>query len=111
MKYCIILLVSIILYACVPAKKYNELLERERVCNEELAGYKSAAINHEDRAKDLDARFAVLKDEVTKLKKDTAQIGEKYRLLQTEYDKMVLQNIAYEFCRWHQSTQLVWQPR
>ena len=96
MKYFFVILSVTILFACVPAKKYNELLERERVCNEELASFKSAAMNHEDRAKDLDARFAVLKEEVSKLKKDTAQIGEKYRLLQTEYDKMVLQNIAYE---------------
>lgn len=96
MKYFFVILSVTILFACVPAKKYNELLERERVCNEELASFKSAAMNHEDRAKDLDARFAVLKEEVSKLKKDTAHIGEKYRLLQTEYDKMVLQNIAYE---------------
>lgn len=96
MKYLIFVVSILTFFACVPAKKYNELLERERVCSEELASFKSAAMNHEDRAKDLDARFSVMKEEVNKLKKDTAQLGEKYRLLQTEYDKMVLQNVAYE---------------
>ena len=29
--------------ACVPAKKYNELLEREKLCTEELAKFKKSS--------------------------------------------------------------------
>lgn len=82
--------------ACVPAKKYNELVERERICSEELANYKNAAITNEGKAKDLEAKYDQLKKDVTELKKDTLKMGSDYRFLQAQYDLMVAQNEAYE---------------
>ena len=41
-KLSFILPVFAILSACVPAKKYNELVEKEKKCSEDLAMYKSA---------------------------------------------------------------------
>lgn len=86
----------VFLTACVPAKKYNELLEREQKCSEELAQYKNSALDFEGKAKDLEARYEVLKKEVTALKADTSNLGNTYRLLQTQYDKMVVQNETLE---------------
>lgn len=73
--------------ACVPVKKYNELLEKEKACSEELAKYKTDAINYEGQAKDYASRYAIAQKEVDALKRDTSDLGTKYRLLEVEYDK------------------------
>lgn len=79
----------VLLGACVPSKKYNELLEKEQACAEELAKYKSAAIENEALAKDLQVARERLEKEVNQLKRDTAALGANYRSLQVEYDKAV----------------------
>lgn len=87
---------ALLLTACVPAKKYNDLVERERLCHEELDRYKNDAIRNEGKAKDLEESFKVLTGEIAALKADTTKLGENYRMVQAQYDKMVLQNLAYE---------------
>jgi len=82
--------------ACVPAKKYNELVERERICSQELEGYKASALTNEGKAKEFETRYEQLKKEVTQLKKDTSQIGSDYRFLQARYDLIVGENEANE---------------
>ena len=86
----------LLLTACVPAKKYNDLLAREQKCSEELETYKKNALDYEGKAKDLEARYDVLKKEVNALKADTSNLGNSYRMLQTQYDKMVVQNESLE---------------
>lgn len=77
----------LVVSACVPSKKYNELLESQQKCADELAKYKSMAIENEGKAKDLQTAFDLAQKDVEALKKDTAALGQKYRLLQMEYDK------------------------
>lgn len=96
MKILFILFSFFLLGACVPAKKYNDLLEREKKCSEELEAFKTSSMDNEGKAKDLQARYDVMKKEVTALKIDTSNLGNNYRLLQTQYDKMVIQNEALE---------------
>lgn len=86
----------LILGACVPAKKYNDLVEREKKCSEELEQYKTSALDFEGKAKDLQTRYDVMKKEVAALKVDTSNVGSNYRFLQTQYDKMVVQNESLE---------------
>lgn len=97
MKF-IYLLISIIAIsvACVPAKKYNDLVAREKQCNEELEKYKSSSLNFEGKYKDIEAKHSVLTKEIAQLKIDTNDLGNKYRLLQTQYDKIVDQNEVLE---------------
>lgn len=85
-----------LIVGCVPAKKYNELVAREKVCSEELVKYKADAINFEERSKDLDARLEQAKLDVAKLKKDTLKTGGEFRFLQAQYDMMVAQTESYE---------------
>lgn len=85
-----------LLAACVPAKKYNDLVEREKLCSEELAAFKNNSITNEGKAKDIEARYNVLLNEVTTLRADTSKLGQNHRMVQAQYDKMVLQNLAYE---------------
>lgn len=91
-----IFILVLLLGACVPAKKYNDLLEREKKCSEELEQYKTSSLDFEGKAKDLQTRHDVLKKEITMLKSDTSKMGTDYRFLQTQYDKMVVQNESLE---------------
>lgn len=84
------------LFACVPAKKYNELVEKEKLCADELNKYKTSSLNFEGQAADYLSKYNVLTKEVAALKADTSKMGMQYRLLQVEYNKMTLQNEALE---------------
>lgn len=75
--------------ACVPAKKYNDLVERERVCATELEQFKSRAITGEGRAAEFEAKYNTLLSEAYKLKEDTMRIGNDYRMLSAQYNNMV----------------------
>lgn len=90
------LIVSVVLFACVPAKKYNELLEREQKCSVELEQHKLNSINNEGRAKDLQARYDALLLDAGRLKADTNSLGEKLRFLNMQYDKLVQQTDLLE---------------
>lgn len=83
------LVACLVMVACVPAKKYKDLVERERVCSEELEQYKSRAMNGEGRAAEFEAKYNALFTEIHKLKEDTMRIGNDYRMLSHQYDNMV----------------------
>jgi chemotaxis protein MotB len=85
-----------VLCACVPAKKYNDLVEKEKICSEELDKYKTSSISFEGKATDLESKYNILAIEVASLKSDTSKMGQNFRLLQVEYSKMTTQNEALE---------------
>src|SRR5690606_2992699 len=76
-------------YSCVPAKKYNDLVAREKQCSEELEQYKSKALLNEGKATEFESKYNVLSKEVASLKADTTRLGNEYRQLQAQYDKVV----------------------
>jgi chemotaxis protein MotB len=78
-------IVLLILSACVPAKKYKDLLEREKVCSEELAKFKKSSGEYEALSKDLQIKFANASRDLSKLIQDTTALGSKYRLLLRDY--------------------------
>lgn len=78
-------IVLLLLSACVPAKKYKDLLEREKVCSEELAKFKKSSGEYEGLSKDLQTKFANASRDLAKLIQDTTALGSKYRLLQRDY--------------------------
>lgn len=84
------------LAACVPAKKYNELLEKEKICSEELNKYKTSSIENEGKVKDLQVMADQFRKDIISLKKDTLELGSNLRFLQAQYDLMVSQNETYE---------------
>ncbi len=96
MKIFSIIFTVIVLTACVPAKKYKDLLAREQTCSQELEKYKSSSLNFEGQYKEFEAKYNNLKKEVSSLKGDTTDLGSKFRFLQTEYDKMAAQNEMLE---------------
>ena len=80
--FILLLLIS----ACVPAKKYKDLLEREKVCSEELAKFKKSSGEYESLSKDLQTKFANASRDLSKLIQDTTALGSKYRLLLRDYN-------------------------
>lgn len=81
---------------CVPAKKYNELVERDKQNSAELEKYKMATLDNEAKLKDYEVKYEGLKKDVTQLKKDTTQLGADLRFMQAQYDLMVSENEANE---------------
>lgn len=86
----------VILSSCVPLKKYNDATEKAKVCEEELKALKDKAINFESKSNELESAVQRLTEEVTRLKIDTTQLGEKVRLLKTQYQKVADQVVMYE---------------
>lgn len=78
-----------LLAACVPSKKYKDLVERERICNEELEQYKNRALINEGKATEFESKNGVLSKELAALIADTTRLGNEYRELQAQYDKIV----------------------
>lgn len=88
----IVILVSTLVFAisaCVPAKKYNDLLAKEKSCSEELKKYKTSALDNEAKVKTLEAQHELMTKDISQLKKDTTDLGNQLRSLQAQYDKAV----------------------
>lgn len=97
MKYLLFGIFGIMAMAsCVPAKKYNELLEKERLCSEELAKFKTNALDFEASSAEYQEKYEKLNEDVKKLKADTTKLGQKYRTLRAKYDQVVAVNEALE---------------
>lgn len=84
-----ILIGLVIFSSCVPAKRYNELVEKEKQCSEELADYKTRSLAFEELSTTLDAKVETLKQEWAALKDDTTTLGHDYRLLSAKYNKLL----------------------
>ena len=95
-KFTLLYILISISFSCVPAKKYNELVAREKINSEELAKFKSTSITNEDKAKELSAQLVSIQNDVLNLKEDTVRLNAQYHLIQIQYDRMVLQNLEFE---------------
>ena len=91
-----LILVAISLTACVSAKRYKELEERERICADELAKYKKSSNDFEAQAKDLQIKHEVASKDVNQLKQDTSKLGSSLRLLKRDYDVLKSQQSSLE---------------
>ncbi|MGM0478259.1 MAG: OmpA family protein [Bacteroidota bacterium] len=85
----LILMIAVVfaVTACVPAKKYNDLLAKEKACNEELEKYKTSSLDAEAKVKTLEAQQEIMSGDIDQLKADTAELGKKYRSMQAQYQK------------------------
>jgi chemotaxis protein MotB len=92
--YLFVLIVS--LTACVSAKRFKELEERERICADELANYKKSSNDFEAKSKDLETKYDVSSKDVTQLKQDTSKLGSTFRLLKRDYDVLKNQHTSLE---------------
>ena len=95
-RFLSILLGLTLIASCVPAKKYKDLVEKEKLCSEELESYKTSSLNYEGKATDYMKRYEVLTKEVEILKADTARMGQDFRMFQAQCKKINLENKALE---------------
>ena len=89
-------IVCIAISACVPAKKFKELAEKERVCSEELEKYKRSSLDYESKAKEYQVLYDVLTKDMNKMKKDTTILGARFRDLQREHKILLSSQEALE---------------
>lgn len=95
-KYFAIFSLSLITVACVPAKKYQELVDKQEECSEELAKFKSMGLTAKEASKTLQEKYSSLEKQMNQLKADTLQTGRdyrntlaKYESLQNNYDELM----------------------
>jgi chemotaxis protein MotB len=86
----------VLICSCVPSKKYYDLVNQDKKCQEELIFHKNASISNENKAKEYEEQYNFLLTSIEQLKKDTVELNEKYQSLQIQYDRMVLHNINIE---------------
>src|SRR3989338_8366455 len=79
---------ALLMASCVPAKKYNELVDREKLCSEELAQYKSRSLTFEEQAATLEAKVGVLSEVILQLRADTTALGQVYRTMTAKYNQL-----------------------
>ena len=85
-------ILSLVVFSCVPAKKYKDLLALEQTCSQELAKFKASSLDFEGKYTDLVTRHDVAQKEILVLVEDTTELGSKLRLLQIQYDKIANEN-------------------
>lgn len=89
---CFVLLVS----SCVSGKKYKELVQREKVCSEELEKFKQSSLDFESKYKDFQVLYDVAAADLISIKKDTSLLGEKFRMLFQDFLALTAENDALE---------------
>lgn len=91
-----ILLLTSLFSACVPVKKYKDLLSQNQKCNEELNQFKNSSLDFEGKAKNLETLYEQSIKIMGALKADTASLGNKHRILLAQYDKLLTEQEALE---------------
>jgi chemotaxis protein MotB len=85
----LLLILSVgLMVSCVPLKKYQDLSENYKKCQEEQSKYKTQAIDNGNRLKELEVQADLLKKSLKELQGDTAQIMDDYRRIKVEYKKV-----------------------
>lgn len=87
-KYFSIVALSLFVYSCVPARKYQELEARSKQCEEELAELKTKAQTFEAQLAEQKAEYDRVKKEYDFLNKDKELLENSLRLKESEYDKL-----------------------
>ena len=83
-------------FSCVPAKKFNELLEKEKACAESLAKYKNNNDMYESQAKDCIKRKEVLQKDLNRIKKELTGLQRKVDISGLEIEKLRTENQELE---------------
>jgi len=91
--------------ACVPAKKYNELYQREKLCTQEITSLTNRAILSEGLTEEWVAKHDVIQKNMDGLQRDTTQLGNELRHLQAQYNKVIAQveSVEESFDRYRSS--------
>ncbi|MCB9360430.1 MAG: OmpA family protein [Flavobacteriales bacterium] len=87
-KIVVIGLIGTVFFACVPAKKYEELKSKQQACSEENAALKAANQNLDEQNKEMQLSIEDLKKRMKQLEADTSLLGGSLRQMTTNYDNI-----------------------
>jgi chemotaxis protein MotB len=87
-KMCYMAIAAIMLVSCVPQRKLEESQNREKACQDELAALKTSSQVNEAKVKDMTEQLANNKRDLDGIRKDTAVLGNNYRVLTAKYEKL-----------------------
>lgn len=87
-KSIIIYLLPLIVFACVPARQYEEVKGKYQKCDDELTALKASVKDIEEQNKELTALVDQLKNHKATLEKDTSVLGKSLRIKEKQYDKI-----------------------
>ncbi|MBA3899776.1 MAG: OmpA family protein [Bacteroidetes bacterium] len=79
--------------SCVPARKYQETLEKQKKCEDESANLKSSNLEMETELTENRSSMRAIQKKITQLEGDTALNGNTFRMLNSNYGKL---NETYE---------------
>ena len=91
-----IVVLTAVLSACVPARKFEEIEKREATCSTELKSVKAQNLGYETANAELTSKIDVLGKSVGRLKSDTSLLGKSLRMKERQYDKIDLLNVRIQ---------------
>ena len=83
---------SFFFHGCVPARKFEEISEKQEVCAGELKTLKTLKTELQTENTELESENEQLKDLTNRLIKDTTILGKSLRMKEKQYDKIDLLN-------------------
>ena len=88
-----ILLITIVFFqSCVPARKFEEISEKQEVCSVELKTLKTLKTELQTENTELESQNEQLNRLTKRLIKDTTMLGKSLRMKEKQYDKIDLLN-------------------
>ena len=87
-----ILIFSFIIQGCVPARKFEEVAEKQEICAKELKTLKTVKTELETENTELKSNNDQLYEANKKLTKDTTLLGKSMRMKEKQYDKIEVLN-------------------
>jgi chemotaxis protein MotB len=87
---CVAILALIVLFlqACVPARKFEEVAEKQEICAQELKTLKTLRTELETENTEFKSLNDQLLEETKQLKKDTTLLGKSFRTKEKQYEKI-----------------------
>jgi len=82
--------------SCVPVKKYNELIEKEKICAEALEKYKKGYDKYEGEAKDCSKRKEILEKDLSRIKKELSLLQQEANIASIKLEELRSENQELE---------------
>jgi chemotaxis protein MotB len=85
-------LIALIIQSCVPARKFEEVAEKQEICATELKSLKTLRTELETENTELQSSNDQLNSSINRLRKDTTLLGKSLRMKEKQYDKIDVLN-------------------
>lgn len=87
-KYSLVFICAVILFACVPAKKFEEVKQKKELCEEQRETLKEQNRKLDEQYTELKEKFDDLEKRAVRLSTDTTVMGKSLRQMTKNYDKL-----------------------